>query len=235
MNALPVIYAITNSHTGERYIGSTKNLSARKSHHFSNLKRGQHVNRKLQAAFDQYGKDAFSFDILETVENADIRDVEQRYLDTIPAYNISLDAKAPLKGRKGKSHPRFGTRMSEETRRKMSAGIRANPSFGQPISEERRQKHREIRLGTKVLEGDVRCIGTFITPWGRFPTGAAAAEASGGLITQANLRRLCAEPDREINERSFRKSKYLNAHHDRSDIGKTYGELGFGFERKSEN
>lgn len=225
-----LVYALTNTVTGERYIGSTRNYYARKSHHRTKLKRGIHINWKLQTAYDRYGADAFVFDILETVETGDVRDVEQIYLNDRPALNISYDAKAPMKGRKGESHPRHGRTASEETKRRISEGIRSRPSYGQPISEERRQKHRAIRLGTKVTEGDVRCIGTFVTPWGRFPTGAAAAEASGGLMTQANIRRLCIDPDREITKLSFRKSKFLNAHHDHSAIGKTYGELGFGFE-----
>lgn len=59
------IYQIKNKQTGRIYIGSTNNFKKRKDQHFSELRKGRHVNRKLQTDFNTFGEDAFEFNIVE--------------------------------------------------------------------------------------------------------------------------------------------------------------------------
>lgn len=60
---------LLNKENGKIYIGRTKNPSARKRGHFSELRRGVHGNPKLQFAYNKYGREAFIFDVIDCVQD----------------------------------------------------------------------------------------------------------------------------------------------------------------------
>lgn len=61
-----LIYKIVNNKTNKIYIGQTKrSLRERKNQHFSELKNQKHYNTQLQEDYNKYGKNSFSFEILE--------------------------------------------------------------------------------------------------------------------------------------------------------------------------
>ena len=107
------IYKITNIKNGKFYIGSSENIEGRWSGHISELKRGKHINKHLQYAWNKYGKESFIFEILEVVprEEASLMGREQFYLDmwqpyddTI-GYNISEWANTLLGQKVGEDNP----------------------------------------------------------------------------------------------------------------------------------
>lgn len=75
-----VIYAIKNLVNNKVYIGSSKSHIKRKYEHFYQLKKGIHHSIHLQRAYDKYGKDKFSFYILEECENNIRKDKEVEYM-----------------------------------------------------------------------------------------------------------------------------------------------------------
>lgn len=133
------VYAITNTVTGQQYIGSCKHFGKRRGMHFWLLSVGRHYNEVLQAAWDEYGRDAFSFDVLEGGSDQDVFEEvfgsgflisrEQYYIDALkPAYNLS-----PTAGRSN------GYRHTPETRARMSQAQRNRA----PVSEETRRKRAD--------------------------------------------------------------------------------------------
>lgn len=58
-------YKIENKINHDLYIGITINPNRREKKHFNDLRKHKHHNRYLQAAFDKYGEENFSFEILE--------------------------------------------------------------------------------------------------------------------------------------------------------------------------
>jgi GIY-YIG catalytic domain-containing protein len=88
------IYAIANTVTQDRYIGSSHDMPSRFAQHKSLLRRGQHHARRLQEAWDTYSEDAFVFVVLEEIPDpAQLAAIEQRYLDEgQPAYNSAASA-----------------------------------------------------------------------------------------------------------------------------------------------
>jgi group I intron endonuclease len=62
---LPAVYAIRCTVNGRAYVGRTRDLRARMGHHWTELARGVHYNRLLQADWDTYGAGAFSVEVLE--------------------------------------------------------------------------------------------------------------------------------------------------------------------------
>lgn len=55
------IYTIVHTASGKHYVGSSANLHKRIAEHKRLLKKGTHINRKLQNAFAKYGECSFSF------------------------------------------------------------------------------------------------------------------------------------------------------------------------------
>lgn len=60
------IYRVCCTKNQKSYVGKTGNARSRRLQHFAQLRRGNHDNRRLQEAYDEYGKEAFFFEILET-------------------------------------------------------------------------------------------------------------------------------------------------------------------------
>ena len=101
--------------SGKRYIGSSKNLPVRIMQHLTSLSKNNHVNRFLQAEYNNYSGCGISFSIIETCSEADLLKIEQVYLNSIkPELNISMTA--------GTNDSAKG--ISNETREKMSAAAK---------------------------------------------------------------------------------------------------------------
>lgn len=62
------IYLITNTQTGHRLLASAANAQGVLNRHLFELKFGQHRNKLLQQAWQQYGEAAFEFSMLERVK-----------------------------------------------------------------------------------------------------------------------------------------------------------------------
>lgn len=141
------IYKIKNILTGDIYIGSSNNLSKRKSEHFRKLSINSHANIILQRAYNKYGEKTFSFELICHCENSLLLYLEQLYLNSMkPYYNIALSSSAPMAGR----------RHSKETKLKFKNRIikkgKDSPSYGKKWTEEQRIKFIKIRTGEKRSE-----------------------------------------------------------------------------------
>jgi hypothetical protein len=88
------IYSITNKLNGHRYVGSSINISRRKTEHFNLLRKGVHHSQYLQNAWNKYGESMFIFSSLEFVEDISILiEREQWWIDNTPCeYNASTIA-----------------------------------------------------------------------------------------------------------------------------------------------
>ncbi len=147
------IYSITNTVNGKQYIGSAVDTERRWRQHKSELCLGKHKNRKLQNAWNKYGREAFVFLVREVVlDPGSLLVAEQQALDSLnPDYNICKCA-----GRE-----RFGIKHSYESIQKMSEahkGKRISPEHreklsrafkGRFFSDETRRKISEAKTGKK--------------------------------------------------------------------------------------
>lgn len=151
------IYAIRNLKNSKIYVGSAINIAHRWAVHRYGFKNKIHHSRFLQRAWDKHGSEAFSFDILEHVEDVSILiEREQYWIDNFSSanpklgYNInplaasslgrklSEERKALLKGRG------LGRKHSAETRRRISAS-----NIGKKMPAEHKEKLRSINKGKK--------------------------------------------------------------------------------------
>lgn len=85
-NKISGVYKITNTITGNFYIGSSKNIKKRWTDHKSPSRWKEHPGMKLYQAFIKYGLNNFTFDIIE--ETAELHNREQYYIEQLnPSYN----------------------------------------------------------------------------------------------------------------------------------------------------
>jgi hypothetical protein len=63
------IYAVRCAATGEAWVGSSPNLEQQQNRIWFGLRQGGHPNRALLAAWAAHGEAAFSFEVLEAVDD----------------------------------------------------------------------------------------------------------------------------------------------------------------------
>ena len=140
------IYRIINLINNRIYIGSATLFRKRAADHARQLKAQKHCNQFLQRDYNSCGGESFKFDILELVEDKNqllIR--EQFYIDIYfpdkgNCYNLCSIA-GSAKGRK----------LSEETKLKISAGLKGNKnSLGYKHDKyDNAHKHKPCSAETK--------------------------------------------------------------------------------------
>lgn len=88
MNKISAVYQIINTVTGDRYVGSSKNVFQRWASHKC-LSSWKHLpNSPLYQDMQKYGVDKFRFQILAPVEPEYLTQVEQEFIEMLkPTYN----------------------------------------------------------------------------------------------------------------------------------------------------
>ena len=90
---ISAVYKITNTITGDFYVGSSKNVKQRWANHKSPSIWKQHPNNPMYLDMKKFGADKFSFEILAEVEIDSLKETEQRFIEILkPIYN-SYNAK----------------------------------------------------------------------------------------------------------------------------------------------
>ena len=88
MEKISAVYKITNTITGDFYIGSSKNVKRRWACHKCTSTWNKCKNNPLYLDMKKYGLDKFSFQILKQVEIASLKEAEQQFIETLkPTYN----------------------------------------------------------------------------------------------------------------------------------------------------
>ena len=82
------VYKITNTITGDFYIGSSKNIKNRWAAHKCKSKWNECPNNPMYLDMKKYGVDKFAFEIIEEVEAEQLKEVEQQFIEMLkPTYN----------------------------------------------------------------------------------------------------------------------------------------------------
>lgn len=133
------------------YIGSAQRINRRWIEHKRDLRKGNHVNIRLQNAWNKYGEDAFRISVLEVVEDqSKLIEREQYWIDLLDpvknGYNV-----LPTAG------SNFGWSHSEESKRKLSEA-HTGKKHG-PMSEEQKQYFSSLYKGRSLSEETRRKMG----------------------------------------------------------------------------
>lgn len=139
-----------------------------------------------------------------------------------PMHDAETKAKHAEAMRKRDNVGMTGRKHTEETRRKMREA-RAK----QVITEETKRKISEYRKRESQDPNYVNgCrVGWYVTPWGRFKSLTLAAE--GQPCTRISIKSWCRiNNDKKVSRLNLRGKSIFTE----DDLGKTFAELGFGFE-----
>lgn len=170
------IYRITNKATGECYVGKSKHVKERWTEHFSKGYGAMHSG-KFQAAIDEYGKEGFTFDILEECDEATLHERERYWINALaPEYNTVTD----------------GHSVSAETRARISASLTGRKQPPELVEKRRRsilerhKTHPQTNAGhKKKVAADI--AGTVVFDSVKDAAGYLKVHASS--VTKALKRR----------------------------------------------
>ena len=88
MEKISGIYKITNTVTGDFYIGSSKNVKSRWRDHKHPSVWKNYPNNQMYLDMQKYGVEKFVFEILAEVEEDKLKEMEQQFIETLkPTYN----------------------------------------------------------------------------------------------------------------------------------------------------
>jgi len=156
MDKISGIYKIKCLKNEKIYIGSSFNIIKRIDNHFKKLKNKKHINRHLQASYDLYGKDNFTWEILERCDVEILLDREQFWMDQTKCYDRKFGF-----NNCAKSDRPLGYKHTKEAKLKMSelkSGRKLNQEHidkiskantGKKRSEQSKRKMSEAKLGEK--------------------------------------------------------------------------------------
>ena len=85
---ISAVYKITNTITGDFYIGSSKNVKQRLAVHKCQSKWNECSNNPMYLDMQNYGVDKFVFEVLKVVEPEELKEKEQQFIELLkPTYN----------------------------------------------------------------------------------------------------------------------------------------------------
>lgn len=157
------IYRIKNLINGKCYYGSSKNIENRWRRHKRELVSQKHINEILQRAWNKYGKENFVFELVEECSENELFDVEQKYLNTNPEYNIGLKSsggdnltKNPNKNLivekiKKRLLDRYSQLSEEEKKKLFSKPLEQTPNWRGGVS------FTYCECGKRIYYGSTRC------------------------------------------------------------------------------
>lgn len=87
------IYTITNTINGKQYVGqTTRNPKIRWQEHHYGMEQNDRKNAPLYAAFQKYGIENFSFEVVETVPVSELDEKEQDWIARLNTYSNGYNA-----------------------------------------------------------------------------------------------------------------------------------------------
>ena len=82
------IYKITNTITGDFYIGSSKDVKKRWTNHKCPSTWNKYPNNQMYLDIQKYGVEKFDFEVLAEVEPEELKVAEQQFIEKLnPTYN----------------------------------------------------------------------------------------------------------------------------------------------------
>ncbi len=148
-----VIYKIINLVNDKFYVGSTTNKKVRFREHRKQLRGNRHHCKHLQAAWNKYGEEKFTFEVVTNVpDEGSLQEAEDLWLrqhfGKPHCYNSGAAAVAPWRGVYGAKHPNFGRPVTEEQKNQISQTLKGfyaadyfnHPRVGKTHSAETKAK-----------------------------------------------------------------------------------------------
>lgn len=213
------------------YVGLSNNPKRRFKEHLIN------ENTILSNAIKKYGNNIILDIITENVSLEEAKKIEYDLRPkmrigwnimnggSVPPSNKGIERPSHSERMRGKNNPFYGKTHSDEVKQILSENMSGekNPFYGK-----KRPDHSK-KLKEKTGKDYPKFRGFFITPNGKFDSYKTASEKTG--IKLSSLYNYCYSSDKAITKLSYSKSTFLqNLGSEKELVGKTYADIGFGFE-----
>jgi group I intron endonuclease len=155
------IYLITNTINNHRYVGKTKHaLKFRLNRHWVNRNSGRYLSNALL----KYGKAAFQISLLEETSQELADEREKFWISALsPEYNMTkggeggntsmfIDYQTHSNRMKGNGNPRFGIKLTDEFKQKLSASHNKDLHRSQTMSAIKEGRHN-----SQIIEQCIYC------------------------------------------------------------------------------
>lgn len=137
-----VIYKITCEKDRRFYIGASTSPHSRRLEHFNHLRKNKHHNIFLQRAFNKYGEESFTYEVLESFEDEEVmwRREEELIEALSNTYNMMPGG---IRGPRlfGEDNPKYGKPISEQQRKLQSEAMSGEKH---PFYGKKRPEHSEL-------------------------------------------------------------------------------------------
>jgi group I intron endonuclease len=121
------IYIITNTVTGRRYVGRTKDVSVRFDQHLRRLRGGYHHNSMMQMDFNLYGAGSFEIEYYCDGDSKLETQLARQMEYNVIGKSLSDSTKSKMAAaRMGKPSARKGRKNSKEMNEKISKSLIGN-------------------------------------------------------------------------------------------------------------
>ena len=173
MDKIVCIYKITNTVTGDFYIGQTIDFHERQLQH------KREPQPKMREDVEKYGWDAFKFEIVEKCDRENLAERESHYIQTLkPKYNTVFKGyeRSPETCEKIRQ-AKLGQTHTDEACEKMS-----EKRLGVTLSDDHKEKCRQASMGNKSRSKAVVCVET-----GKVYPNAKTAAADVGLKSASGI------------------------------------------------
>lgn len=118
MEKISAVYKITNTITGDFYIGSSKDVKKRWAEHKRLSVWKKHSNNPMYLDMRKYGVDKFVFEILAEVEEGSLKETEQQFIEKLkPTYN-NYNAKGVDIERRKETNKKASIKYNKTNKRK---------------------------------------------------------------------------------------------------------------------
>lgn len=112
------IYRIKNLVNNKCYYGSSKDIEKRWRTHKNHLNGGKHHNIPLQRSWNKYGENNFVFELVEECDETFLLELEQKYLDSNPEFNIGIKSSGGDNLTKNPNKEEIVHRMTQSVRKR---------------------------------------------------------------------------------------------------------------------
>lgn len=150
------IYTITNLVTNQIYVGSTTNIEERWKNHHRELSGNRHKSYYLQDDYTLYGKENFTFEILEECEERFLYSQEHYWCILLYTHNRRFGYNIARTNPNGViMKPMLGKNHTDETKIKISKNRKGkcvgvdNCFYGKTHTDETKQKMSKKAIGRK--------------------------------------------------------------------------------------
>lgn len=152
------IYKITCTSNNKVYIGQSVSIKRRWRDHLMALRKNGHYNPKLQRAYNKYGENSFTFEILELCPKEKLNEREKFYIQLFDSQNKGFNCDQGGSDISGKANPMYG--KSGVNSPKFIDFVYQLDKNGKIIKE-----FESANLAAKAIEGQAAHIQDCLKSW----------------------------------------------------------------------